>query len=169
MARYDSLLRGWRLSCPEQGSATVTLLQFRRIDPLAGSRRPPAYRVVYRCPVCAGQHQSLLAGPDLDLAPLFDPLPPYVDLQSTRPDWDASLVAELWSSSLRRGTWPLNLWCAQRGRQVGGWPSLLRALEPDDEQAPQRLLVHYRCPCCASDQCQHMRAQQLTLAPAGWS
>lgn len=170
MSWYDALHAAWRLRCPRTAQTPlVDLSQFRRVDRLLGATSPPAYQVAYRCPACAQQHLALLTEAQLDVHPVCDPMPAYHDLQLGRSDWNAGGLSVMWAQSVRRRRWPLQLRCLQHERSVGGWPSLLRALEPDVEHTPRQLLVHFLCPACDRPETQQMSVQQLTLIPASWS
>jgi len=169
MSFFDALTASWRVPCPHQPEPVpATLHDFRQISRMAGPQSPPAYTVRYRCP-CGDLHQAILTGPALDLHPVLDPLPVYHDLLLGRPDWDPSTRASLWAQSIRRRRWPLQLHCRHRDVPVGGWPSLLRHLEPDDERRVRRMLVTFDCPACQRQEMTHLKASQLTLIPAQWS
>jgi predicted RNA-binding Zn-ribbon protein involved in translation (DUF1610 family) len=170
MAWYDVLHAGWRLRCPEADDLSlVGLVSFRRVSVFPGPTRPPAYQVDYCCPQCGDTHQALMTGPQLDLHPVLDPLPPHHDFQTGASDWDAGGLQALWAQSMRRKSWPLNLYCREHQRQVGGWPSLLRHLEPNAEQDVRSLLVHFDCPVCERREMVQMSPAQLSLTPAGWT
>lgn len=167
MRSFDVLSGGWTARCPAGGQrGLVTLQAFRRVERLAGANAPPAFVVTYACgDGCGDEHQMLMSSPELDLQPVCEPLPPHFDLMTGRMDVAAEGGAALWARSVQRGRWPLTLACPHhRGGAVPGWPSCLRALEPDGEPA-RWLMVHFRCPLCERRGAQQMRADRLALRP----
>lgn len=167
MSSFDVLGGAWRLRCPQTRVAPlVGLTSFRSVQRLAGPVSPAAYQVRYACPLCDCDHDALLTEQQLDVAPVCEPMACHYDLMTGRMDWDGGVLAGMWAQSLRRRRWPLTLHCFTAGRAVGGWPSLLRALEPDRPSAPTSMLVTYRCPSCERTEALAMTASQLALRPA---
>lgn len=163
-SRFDPFQAAWLLDCPQaQRRASVGLDAFRRLARLAGPRTPPVWRVRYRCVLCAEQHEALMSGTELDLDPVYALAGAHLDLCSGQLDWQAG-PPQWWSERLAAGHWPVNLWCGRERRAVGGWPSLLVALEPDHEPHPHLLLAHYRCPCCERPETLQLSTRQLSLA-----
>ena len=159
---WDPLLACWMLRCPEQEQSTaVALNDFRRVERLDGPKRPPVHRVRYQCG-CGEQHTALMTESELDWDPVRTPPPTHYDLQLGRQSWAASDFEERWIQALRHGQWPLRLPCRHEQATHPGWPSLLRAIEPD---AQENLLVTYRCSACERIDCWLMRSGQLVFTP----
>ncbi len=168
-AAYDSLQAAWRLRCPQDpGGVLVSLDRFRSVSRLPGPARPPAFHVQFLCPACGGLHAALLAQGDLDCLPVTEMLPVHHDLMSGRADWEPGGLAGMWARSIAQGRWPLAFTCQRTGSLVGGWPSQLRALEPDRPGPDARaFLVHYECPACGQPGCEQWPHARLSLrAPA---
>lgn len=165
--RYDIVSGGWRSVCPQSAIREPVLLsQFRRVGRLDGPGRPPVYQIAYRCVQCDDSHRMLLTGTELDLQPVTDPLPPFFNVMTGRLDIAAEFLGGPWAEAMRRGHWPLFLRCPRHREPVRGWPSCLRALEPEvSSGAPRSFLVHFECPRCTQPETQIMTQQQLTLAP----
>jgi len=164
---FDPLTASWRLRCPQYPGqlASVRLTEFRRVEPLEGPRRPPVFRVAHKCELCSSSHWSLLTSRELDWDSLQQTEPVFWDLMLGKMNWNSSGVQERWSESIKKGHWPLHLWCRKHGSWNPGWPSLLHALEPDRDESPSTIMVHYRCPACQKDETAQMKAEQLSLIP----
>jgi hypothetical protein len=163
---YDTIQVGWSLACVEQARRIVVRLDaFRELEELPGAVHPALFRVAYRCPACRGRHLALIAGGDLDVAPLREPPPPYYDPLLGHMTWDGDAVSELWLQSIRRHRWPLVFQCCAERRAVPGWPSALRVLEPDREERTSLYRVAYRCPSCGEPGCEEWAPARLSLVP----
>lgn len=165
MHDFDVMVGGWDATCQASGARDVmSLSAFRRVDRLAGPGSPPAYVIRYRCG-CGDEHQVLMSGTELDWWPVTTPFPPHYDLMTGRTDWASEGGPGLWWRSMCRGNWPLTFGCHHHPHPVPGWPSCLRALEPDREPLARSLLVHYTCPLCERPGSQVMEAGRLSLVP----
>jgi len=164
---FDPITAKWQLRCPQNpgGMVAVGLTAFRRLQQLAGPQRPPVYQVVYWCDQCNEQHTAMLTADQLDLEVVACPTPVYWNLMSGKMDWHGQEISYMWSQSIARGRWPINLWCNHQQQWAGGWPSLLKALEPDHPSRAKQFLVHYNCPACQKLEANQMSAACLNLKP----
>ena len=161
---FDPLTSRWQLNCPESPTRVgVGLHSFRSLQRLGGSSRPSAYKVEYHCPMCCEIHHAMLTGDQLDWEPLHSMPSSFLDLKTGKMDWPVELVGHLWAKSIQKGHWPLNLQCRHQDQWFGGWPSLLRRLEPDHPDRPKQIMVTYQCLLCEQNDFRQMSISELQL------
>jgi hypothetical protein len=165
MHAFDALAGGWSAVCGSSGDPElVRLSAFRRVERLPGPTAPPAHVVTYRCG-CGDDHDVLMSSVELDWAPIASTFGEHFDLMTGRTAVDPDQGVDLWWRSMKAGHWPVTLRCEHHPTPVPGWPSCLRALEPDGERVVRHLLVHYVCPLCERRGMQLMPATALELVP----
>jgi hypothetical protein len=161
---WDVLQACWRLRCPDRDTqVAIGLADFRRLQRLAGAQTPPVYRVDFQCS-CGSQHAALMTETELDWDPVRLPLPPAYDFVRGAQAWAADELEQRWTIALRRGRWPLLLPCPHEPNVPFGWPSLLRAIEPNADDAAW---VSYTCSICggANARVFPLRALQFAAPP----
>jgi hypothetical protein len=141
---YDALRGRYTFSCPEQGETSVALSSFRRLERLAGSTHPAAYRVWFTCG-CGGEHAGLVSHDDLDWAPLGLSAGLFLNLMTSKLDEAGAELGDLAARRIEAGEWPWSFYCFPEDRPRPVFPSSFRLLS----DGPQRLLgVAVRCPVC---------------------
>ena len=140
---YDALTSRYGFSCPVRGETSVTLSEFRSLEPLAGTSHPVVYRVTFAC-ACGDEHPGLVTHDELDWAPLGFGGERFFNLMTARLEDTSIELSDLAARRIQAGEWPWTFFCLPEERPRPVYPSSFFLIAPGDETVG----VAVRCPVC---------------------